>query len=192
MAYIFYNPLLDALIGAWAVVLAFGIYRHVVNIKSGEVSYEDRRLILYFFAMYALSFFVIYFFNYLQGSIEAPLYLYYFGILLMALGIVFGVWSIVNYSEYWSFSISIFKDQKIKDKGPNAIVRHPFYLSNFLFFLGYSMSIGTILSIIGAFIALSFLIYMANMEERYYLEKLGDSYKKYAEKVRYKIIPFIY
>jgi len=192
MVYYVQNTLLDLFVGAWAIVIAFGIYKHIINIKTGRVSYEDRSLILYLFIMYVLTFFVIYFFNYLQGSIELPLYLYYFGIFLMALGIIFGAWSIINYSEYWSFSISIFKDQKIKEKGPNAIVRHPFYLSNFLFFLGYSMSIGTMLSIIGAFIALGFLIYMADIEERYYLEKLGDSYKKYTEKVRYKIIPFIY
>jgi len=192
MAYIFYNPLLDVLIGAWAVVLAFGIYKHIVNIKSGEVSYEDRRLILYFFAMYALSFFVIYFFNYIQNPVEFLGYLCYSGIFIAVLGIIFGAWSILSYGEYWSFSTAVFEKQKVYDKGPNAIVRHPFYLSNFLFLLGYSLALGTPLSILGAFLALGFMIYMIDIEERDYVEKLGDAYKEYMKKVKYKIIPFIY
>ena len=192
MVYVFYNPILDILLGVWAVVLAFGIYKHIVNIKRGKVSYEDRRLMLYFFIMYALSFFLIYLFNYVQSPVEFSKYLYYSGIFISVLGILFGAWSILNYGEYWSFSIAVFEKQKVYDKGPNAIVRHPFYLSNFLFLLGYSVALGTLLSTLGAFLALGFIIYMIDIEEKEYIEKLGDAYKEYMKKVKYKIIPFIY
>jgi len=192
MIYIFHSPLLDVLIGTWAVVLAFGIYKHIVNIKSGEVSYEDRRLISYFFLMYALSLFVIYFFNYIQNPVEFFAYIYYSGIFIAVLGIIFGAWSIVSYGKYWSFSTAVFEKQEIYDKGPNAIVRHPFYLSNFLFLLGYSIALGTLLSILGALLALGFMIYMIDIEERDYFERLGDAYKEYMKKVKYRIIPLIY
>jgi len=192
MVYVFYNPLLDILLGAWAVVLALGVYKHIVNIKSGKVKYEDRRLMLYLFVMYAVSFFVIYFFNYVQNPVEYFDYLFYLGTFIAVLGILFGAWAIYNYGEQWSFSITIFEEQKVMDKGPNAIVRHPFYLSNFLFLFGYSIALGTLLSILGAFLALGFMIYMADIEEREYIEKLGEAYKEYMKKVRYRIIPFIY
>jgi len=192
MAYVFYSSLLDILLGVWGVVLAFGIYKHIINIKSGKVSYENKRLILYFFVMYVLSFFVIYFFNYIQNPVKFFEYLYYSGIFISVLGILFGAWSILNYREYWSFSIAVFEKQKVYDKGPNAIVRHPFYLANFLFLLGYSIALGTLLSMLGAFLALGFMIYMIDIEEKEYVEKLGDVYKEYMKKVRYKIIPFIY
>jgi len=192
MVYVFYNPLLDILLGVWAVVLAFGVYKHIVNIKSGKVKYEDRRLMLYFFVMYAVSFFVIYFFNYVQSPVEYFDYLFYLGIFIAVLGILFGAWAIYNYGEQWSFSIAVFKGQKVEDKGPNAIVRHPFYLSNFLFLFGYSIALGTLLSILGAFLALGFMIYMADVEEKKYIEELGEAYREYMKKVRYRIIPFIY
>jgi len=192
MAYVFYSPLLDILLGIWAVVLAFGIYRHIVNIKSGKVKYEDRKSLLYFFVMYAVSFFLIYFFNYVQNPVEYFDYLFYSGIFIAVLGILFGAWAIYNYGEHWSFSIAVFKEHKIKEKGPNAIIRHPFYLSNFLFLFGYSIALGTLLSTLGAFLALGFMIYMIDVEERRYIEELGETYKEYMKKVKYRLIPFIY
>ncbi|MEM4757850.1 MAG: isoprenylcysteine carboxylmethyltransferase family protein [Nanopusillaceae archaeon] len=176
----------------WCIILGFGIYKHIINVREREIEIKKNSFLAYFLVMYAISLFFIYYFYYSNLEYFLKEYVAYTGYFIQIVAILFALWSLSSYGKYWSFNLAAFKNHKVVMTGPNAIVRHPFYLANFLFLLGYSLSFRTFLSLSGAFIALGFLIYMIDIEEQFNIENLGDEYREYMKKVKYKIIPYIY
>lgn len=78
---------------------------------------------------------------------------------------------------------------KLVDKGPFSIVRHPTYLAHTMMFLGvflFTGAIATALLTLADFIVVNVII--IPYEEKELLERLGQDYKNYMERVP-RIIP---
>ncbi|MEM1634301.1 MAG: isoprenylcysteine carboxylmethyltransferase family protein [Nanopusillaceae archaeon] len=176
----------------WCIILGFGIYKHIINVEKGKVEIKNNIFLAYFLAMYLFSLFFIYYFYYSNIEYLLEAYVAYIGYTIQIIAILFALWTLHSYGKYWAFNLTKFENHKVITTGPNAIVRHPFYLANFLFLLGFSLSLRTLLSILGAFIALAFLMYMIDKEEQFNIENLGEEYREYMKKVKYRLIPFIY
>ena len=68
-------------------------------------------------------------------------------------------------------------------KGVFSIVRHPIYLAEILLYLGLLM-LNMSLAATGAWIvAIIFLHYISRYEERLLLERFGEEYEQYMQKV---------
>lgn len=77
--------------------------------------------------------------------------------------------------------------------GPYRWVRHPIYVSTMLLFMTYCVALRAPLSLL--FVMVVCLVYYeqkARLEEALMVETFGDKYLEYANKVRYKFIPFFY
>lgn len=77
--------------------------------------------------------------------------------------------------------------------GPYRFVRHPIYASTMLLFVTYFTSLRAPISVLFV-VALCLMYYgqKARAEEAVMLETFGEQYTEYTEKVKYKLIPFIY
>lgn len=77
--------------------------------------------------------------------------------------------------------------------GPYRFVRHPIYASTMLLFVTYFTSLRAPISVLFV-VALCLMYYgqKARVEEAVMLETFGEQYTEYTEKVKYKLIPFIY
>ena len=83
------------------------------------------------------------------------------------------------------------RDQKVVSTGVYGFVRHPMYLGGILLFLGAPLILGSIYGlIIGIFLSLLFVARIMG-EEEMLLEEL-EGYPNYKNKVKYRLIPYIW
>lgn len=98
---------------------------------------------------------------------------------------------VLRENTYLSRTIEVQENQKVVDTGLYAIVRHPMYSVTLLLFLSMPIVLGSIYAFI-VFLAYPFLIAKRIKSEEAFLEKELDGYIEYKQKVKYRLIPFIW
>ena len=98
---------------------------------------------------------------------------------------------VLRENTYLSRTIEVQENQKVVDSGLYGIVRHPMYAVTILLFLTMPLILGSIYSFI-IFVVYPFIIAKRIKNEEEVLENNLEGYKEYKEKVKYKIIPFIW
>ena len=83
------------------------------------------------------------------------------------------------------------ENQKVIDTGLYGIVRHPMYGVTLLLFLSMPLVLGSIYSFL-IFLAYPFIIIKRLRDEEKFLEKELDGYVQYKQKVKYRLIPFVW
>ncbi len=92
---------------------------------------------------------------------------------------------------YLSRTIEVQENQKVVDTGLYSIVRHPMYSATLILFLSMPLILGSIYSFF-IFLAYPFIIAKRIKNEEELLEKELAGYREYKEKVKYRLIPFIW
>ena len=98
---------------------------------------------------------------------------------------------VMRENTYLSRTIEIQENQKVIDTGLYAIVRHPMYMSTTLLYLSFPLVLGSLSAFI-IFLQFPFVLDKRINNEEEILEKDLKGYKEYKQKVKYKMIPFIW
>lgn len=98
---------------------------------------------------------------------------------------------VLRENTYLSRTIEVQEDQKVIDTGLYGIVRHPMYSVTLLLFLSMPIVLGSIYSFF-IFLAYPFIIVLRIKNEEKLLEKELQGYCEYKQKVKYRLIPFIW
>lgn len=98
---------------------------------------------------------------------------------------------VLRENTYLSRIIEVQENQKVIDTGLYGIVRHPMYSVTLLLFLSMPLVLGSIYSFL-VFLAYPFIIAKRIINEEAFLEKELDGYREYKQKVKYRLIPFIW
>ena len=98
---------------------------------------------------------------------------------------------VLRENTYLSRTIEVQENQKVIDSGLYSIVRHPMYSVTLLLFLSMPLILGSIYSFL-IFLMYPFIIVKRIKGEEKFLEKELDGYREYKQKVRYRLIPFIW
>jgi protein-S-isoprenylcysteine O-methyltransferase Ste14 len=98
---------------------------------------------------------------------------------------------VLRENTYLSRTIEVQKNQKVIDTGLYGIVRHPMYSATLLLFLSMPLVLGSIYSFL-IFLAYPLIIAKRIKEEEKFLEKELEGYREYKQKVKYRLIPFIW
>ena len=98
---------------------------------------------------------------------------------------------VLRENAYLSRTIEVQENQKVIDTGLYGVVRHPMYSATIILFLSMPMVLGSIYSFI-IFLAYPIIIAMRIKGEEEFLEKELEGYKEYKNKVKYRMIPFIW
>jgi len=127
----------------------------------------------------------------LSGTAMWPSWVYYPGILLMVLGIVLRQWSMAVLGSFFSGTVGVQEGQKVVDKGPYRLVRHPSYTGGLLIFVGMGLALqswGAVLLIVLIFgLAFGYRIYV---EEKVLVSEFGEEYVEYTKRTK-RLIPYI-
>ena len=138
---------------------------------------------------------------FLAGFIVAGLG-FRFGFYMLPKGVVIGgavvfLIAYILYAEvlrentYLSRTIEVQENQKVIDTGLYGIVRHPMYSVTLLLFLSMPIVLGSVYSFL-IFLVYPFIIAKRiKYEEEFLLQEL-DGYREYKQKVKYRLIPFIW
>ena len=124
------------------------------------------------------------------GWIKLPSWLPYIFAILFILGyILFGF--VLKQNTYLSRTIKVEEGQTVVDTGLYGVVRHPMYMATLLMFLSMPLILGSLVSFF-VFLMYPILIGIRAVNEEKLLEKELKGYKEYKQKVKYRIIPFIW
>lgn len=98
---------------------------------------------------------------------------------------------VLRENTYLSRTIQVQENQKVIDTGLYGIVRHPMYSITLLLFLSMPLVLGSLISLL-IFLAYPFIIAKRIKNEEEVLSQNLAGYKQYKEKVKYRLIPFIW
>lgn len=121
-----------------------------------------------------------------------PLWLSLLGLVLVAAGYALATLAFVE-NRFFSGVVRIQADRghMVCDSGPYRIVRHPGYAGNLLALPGLVLALGSLWTIIPAFVALVIAVIRTALEDRTLREEL-PGYAAYARRVRWRLIPGVY
>ena len=98
---------------------------------------------------------------------------------------------VLRENTYLSRTIEVQENQKVIDTGLYSIVRHPMYSVTLLLFLTMPLILGSVHSFL-IFLVYPFIIAKRIKNEEQLLEKELEGYCEYKQKVKYRLIPFIW
>jgi protein-S-isoprenylcysteine O-methyltransferase Ste14 len=163
------------------------LLRRRLNTKEKEM--EQKEVIL-FSAIMFISGFIIAGLNYRYEWIILPDIVVIIASTLFLLSYLLYA-EVLRENAYLLRTIEVEKDQKLVDTGLYGIVRHPMYAATIILFLSMPLILGSIISFI-IFLSYIFLIVKRIKNEEEVLEKDLKGYKEYEQKVKYRLIPYIW
>lgn len=159
------------------------------RLNTNEKEKEQKKVVLLSSLMFLIGF-IIAGLNYRYNWIPMP------NIVVIVSSILFLV-AYILYAEvlrenvYLSRTVEVQDNQKVIDTGLYSIVRHPMYTITILLFLTMPLILGSLISFI-IFLVYPILIAKRIKNEEEVLEKELNGYKEYKNKVKYRLIPFVW
>lgn len=98
---------------------------------------------------------------------------------------------VIRENEFLSRTVKVQEHQKVVDTRLYGIVRHPMYSATLLLFGAMPWVLGSPISFLIMLIYIPIIVKRIKNEEQVLKEGL-DGYADYCERIRYRIIPFIY
>ena len=98
---------------------------------------------------------------------------------------------VLRENTYLSRTIEVQQGQKVIDTGLYGMVRHPMYSATLLLFLSMPLVLGSVYAFV-IFLAYPFIIAARIRGEEAFLEQELDGYAAYKQKVKYRLVPFIW
>ena len=98
---------------------------------------------------------------------------------------------VLRENMYLSRTVEVSENQKVVDSGLYGLVRHPMYTSTIFLFLSMPLILDSIFSF-AIMLIYPIIIFFRIRNEEKILESELDGYREYKEKVKYKILPFIW
>lgn len=160
-----------------------------IRLDAKEKETEQKQVVALSGLMFLLGF-IIAGLNYRYEWIKIP------NIVVIISSILFVI-SYILYAEvlrentYLARTIEVQENQKVIDTGLYGIVRHPMYAVTIILFLSMPLILGSIISFI-IFLVYPLIIAKRIKNEEEVLEKDLEGYPEYKNKVKYKLIPFIW
>ncbi|MBP3623683.1 MAG: isoprenylcysteine carboxylmethyltransferase family protein [Oscillospiraceae bacterium] len=104
----------------------------------------------------------------------------------------YGLYAEVMRENAWlSRTVEVQENQKVIDTGLYGIIRHPMYTSTVLLFLAMSLVLGSWLSFAIMLLYPVVIVFRIRNEEQV-LEAGLAGYREYKQRVRYRLLPFIW
>lgn len=98
---------------------------------------------------------------------------------------------VLRENTYLSRTIEVQENQRVIDTGLYGIIRHPMYSVTLLLFLSMPLVLGSVYSFV-IFLSYPFIIVKRIRDEEEFLEKELEGYREYKQKVKYRLIPFVW
>lgn len=177
-------------------MLIIGIYLWIKQpdllakrLSSKEKESEQKQVILMSAVVFVAGF-IVAAVDFRFGWSQLPIWLVVVASVLLVIS--YGLYAeVMRENAYLSRTVEVQENQKVIDTGLYGIVRHPMYSATILLYLSIPLVLGSIYSFL-LFLMFPFVIAKRISNEETVLEKGLDGYTSYKQRVKYKIIPFIW
>lgn len=160
-----------------------------IRLNTKENESEQKTVILLSGIMF-LAGFVLCGFNYRFSWIVLPKWVIIGATILFLISYILYA-EVLRENTYLSRTIEVQDGQKVIDTGLYGIVRHPMYLVTILLFLAMPLVLGSLISFL-IFLVYPMIFAKRIKNEEKVLEEQLAGYKEYKQKVKYKLIPFVW
>lgn len=121
---------------------------------------------------------------------HTPMWVTVAGNLLIVIG-YYVIFLVFKENTFTAATVKIHKDQKVISTGPYAWVRHPMYFGGLIFLLGVPLALGSYWGLL-VFVPLAAVLIWRLIDEEKLLAKDLPGYTAYQEKVKHRLVPFIW
>ncbi len=151
---------------------------------------KSQQVIQSFASLFFIALFIIpgLDFRFHWSSVPTGLSLIADGIVALSLFIVFLVF---RENTYTSATVEVTKEQKVTSSGPYSLVRHPMYAGAFLLLIFTPLALGSWVGVPFALPVMAVIVIRLLEEEKFLAANLSG-YEEYRQKVRYRLIPFVW
>lgn len=121
---------------------------------------------------------------------HVPIWAVMTGIILVALGFLI-VFCVFKENSFTSGTIQVDPTQHVVSTGPYAMVRHPMYSGALVMLVGTPLALGSWWGLL-LFIPMAVVIVWRLLDEEAFLSRSLAGYREYGQKVRYRLLPFVF
>jgi protein-S-isoprenylcysteine O-methyltransferase Ste14 len=112
------------------------------------------------------------------------------GDILMLLGF-FIIFRVFRENSFTAATIEVAADQKVISTGPYSVVRHPLYAGALVMLFGTPLALGSSWGLL-LMIPMTLVIALRLLDEERFLAKNLPGYTEYCQRVRYRLVPYIW
>ena len=154
-----------------------------------EEQTEQRRVILFSGIMFLMAF-IAAGLSFRHGwlMLPVPVSLIATIVFLAAYGLYAEV---LRENTYLSRTVEVQENQKVIDTGLYGLVRHPMYMATVFLFLAMPLVLGSVISFLIMLAYIPIITKRIRNEEQVLAEGL-PGYREYMEKVKYRLVPFVW
>jgi protein-S-isoprenylcysteine O-methyltransferase Ste14 len=109
---------------------------------------------------------------------------------LVALGFLIDFF-VFKENSYGASNIQTFEGQKVISTGPYALVRHPMYVGVLVMVIGVPLALGSLWGLAILALTTPVLIWRI-LDEEQFLKNDLPGYREYTQKVRYRLVPYLW
>lgn len=104
-------------------------------------------------------------------------------------------WTIILFvfreNTFTSATIEVVADQRVVSTGPYVVVRHPMYSGSLLYFLGIPIALGSWWGLLVGILMMPVFVLRLFDEEKLLARNL-PGYSEYMDRVKYRLVPFVW
>ena len=158
-----------------------------LNMKETQ---KDQQAVVAFSGLLFVVSFLAAGFDFRFGWTHVPIWLVCLAAVLQLAA--YGLYAEVMRENAWlSRTVEVQENQKVIDTGLYGIIRHPMYTATILLFLAMSLVLGSWVSFAIMLLSPVVIVFRIRNEEQV-LETGLAGYREYKQRVRYRLLPFIW
>lgn len=161
-----------------------------MNVGPSAEKETTQKIIMSFAMIGFIALFVFPAFDHRFGWSPVPSYISLSGDALIAFGFLF-ILLVLKVNTYGASTIQIAEGQTVISTGPYALVRHPMYAGALPLLIGVPLALGSWWGLFVLVLFMPALIWRLLDEERFLAKNL-PGYVEYQNKVRNRLLPFIW
>ena len=157
---------------------------------SAKEEQDEQKAVILLSAVMFLAAFILAGLNFRFGWIVLPPWVSYAAAAVFLLGYILYA-EVLRENTYLSRTVEVQEGQKVIDTGLYGIVRHPMYMSTLLLFLAMPLVLGSLISFLIMLVYIPLISSRMKNEEQVLRDGL-EGYADYMQRVKYRVIPFIW
>lgn len=175
------------IVGVLMLLRSPELLKRRINAKEKET--EQKKVVALSGVMFIVAF-VVAGLNFRYSWIAMPTWSVWSAVAVFLLSYIMYA-EVLRENEYLSRTIEVQENQKVIDTGLYGIVRHPMYSATVLMFLSMPLVLGSLPSFVIMLAYIPIIVKRISNEEKVLMNELYG-YKEYCNRVKYRLIPFVY